>query len=521
MVLWLLAGLRRRMRVPFLEFWKTARPVALPRRRWQAPPAALVCLIAATLAMILSAAGPRIGSGPISTRRVRVIVDRGITMSDPALFARTMESARLALDGRVDPANVRWLNIPTQAQGDWSAARQWAATAVNTRTMLLAAANIERREDQLVLILSNQSLNLDHPQLVQFAAADPFEDVAITHIGAASDGHAGGQVMVHLLNHSRRQSIDLEIQSAGQTTVHSIALAPGVDQHDAFVNLSELGPTVQATLRIKDSIPLDDSAFLVRQGENIEIEPLFQMPLELRRMVEIYQRQQQGVGPRQTILFVRAGAEAADDVPAVILPSNQSSGDGPIRAADHPITAQVQWQRWAWKLTVESPPAGWTPLVTIGQKTALAITEHPVRRVWVGVSSEEFSRSTQFVMFWTDVLDYLSQGRLQYAAQRVHQLGGDWKCLTSPDADVPAGLHPGIWQSDDRRIALNAEPFDWPRPAPFSDPSRQMGRALNSHRAGRFDAGGLLMPAALVLLACAALLWPAGRLTRPGGTRTV
>ncbi|MCC7350712.1 MAG: hypothetical protein IT446_09100 [Phycisphaerales bacterium] len=514
LTLWLLLGMRRGVWVPFLDLWKTAEPATRNRRRVQIPPVALIFLILATLAAIFAAAGPGIKTASISNQRIVVIVDRGITMSDPSLFDKAMDEAQKALDGRVDPSRVRCINIPTHAEGDWSAARQWPATGISTRSMVQNAVDRALREDQLVLLISNQDISIDNPRLVRFVPAGTLKDVAITHIGAAAiPNSGGGQVMLELSNHSDLQSIDVEIHTADTVSVHPVALPPSGGRRNVFIDLPKLGPTVQATLRETDSIPLDDSACLVLRGASVRINPLFQLPAELGRMMEIYQHQQPAGGHNQTLLIAPDAVALPDAMPAVVLPQSSQPATGAIEVINHPITAQVQWDRWDWRLTDQPPPAGWSPLVTIGQKTALAITDHPVRRVWVGVGGDEFSRSAQFVMFWTDVLDYLADGTPRYESQTVHPLGKGWKRIDSADTGGIAGLWPGFWKIEDRQVALNAELFDWPRITPEMDSMARLDRGLHSQTAGWRDIAGAMTMAALGLLAIAALVWPAGRLT--------
>jgi len=513
LALWLLWGLQRRTPVPFLTLWKTTDPAPPPRRRMQPPPAALICVIVAALAAILSAAGPRWGTAAASNANVLVLVDRGITMSNPHRFAQAMDALNAALDGHFDPAHIRYLNLPTQAQGDFTTARAWPATAINTHQLIQAAAARALREKDLILLVSDQSFPLNQPHLLQFAPADPMEDVAITQIGAAPNPAAnpGGQVMVRLSNHSNRKTIDLTLASGGQTTTQSVPLPPTGRQKNIFINLPKLGPTIEARLHIQDSIPLDDAAYLSRQGANIKIEPLFQLPPELRRMAQVYQAQQLGANPTQTILIAPNLESLPPTTAAVVLPQTSTPAAGPIHTTDHPITAQVQWESWPWKLTPQSPPADWTPLIKIGPQTAVAITDQPARRIWVGLSSDEFTRSPQFVMFWTDIWDWLAKAQMHYTSQPVHPLTNDWNRATPADATIPPGLHPGVWQFADQQIALNADSFEYPPAAALPDATARLTAVLQSHRIDRLDLSVPLILIALILLTVAATLWPAAR----------
>src|SRR3954469_22310967 len=80
LVLWLLAGQRQRVGVPFLELWGGPISGSPIKRRIQPPPTALACAIAALLIAILAVAAPVIHTGSRGPA-ITIIVDRGITVS--------------------------------------------------------------------------------------------------------------------------------------------------------------------------------------------------------------------------------------------------------------------------------------------------------------------------------------------------------------------------------------------------------------------------------------------------------
>lgn len=523
LAIWLLLGLRKRKKVPFLNLWKTAEPIPSKRRKIEIPPTALACLAAAVLVAILAAAGPRWGRPINRSHSVLVLVDRGITMSDPRRFDSAMRSAQQALEGRFDPRSIGYLNLPTGQKGDAAAARRWPATAINTANLLNAEAGRALRDGMLVVIVSDQSILISDPQLFQFAPAGVMEDVGISRIAASVDpaGGPGGQVMVRLVNHSVRQDVELQIRSGGEITVHRVPLAADGRARDEFIDLPSLASQVEARLLVQDSIPLNNAACLVLQGQKVKIEPLFTLPAELGRLAEIYQQQQPPGQSAGIILMARDAASLPSAMMGAVLPPVGDRVSGPVDATDHPAVSHVNWGRWSWNLATQSPPADWRPLLTVGGKTAIAAIDHPIRRIWVGLESDEFARDPRFVIFWTDVWDWLAGGKLEYAAQTVHRLSADWHCQAQMDADLLPGLLPGIWQSAGRQLALNAGDFAWSQATDTAASADRLAAIGGSEAAGGFNAGAVLIFLSLSLLGIAALLWPRERLTRSGGTRTV
>src|SRR4051812_41637530 len=116
LVLWLLAGQRQRVGVPFLELWGGPVSGSPVKRRIQPPPVAPACAIAALLIGILPAASPLIRFGA-SGPPITIIVDRGITMSAGAagnerwrVLARDVQPGLLRHFGN---GAVNLISVPT------------------------------------------------------------------------------------------------------------------------------------------------------------------------------------------------------------------------------------------------------------------------------------------------------------------------------------------------------------------------------------------------------------------------
>jgi hypothetical protein len=136
------------------------------------------------------------------------------------------------------------------------------------------------------------------------------------------------------------------------------------------------------------------------------------------------------------------------------------------------------------------------------------------------LDSAEWSRRPEFVVFWTNVFDWLgAAGGPEYRGYSVGPLGAGWKRVDGDDGGGEPGLWPGLYErgEDGARRAVNALDIRFPpsdaatRGAAAGDWRAALGRAL-----ARVDRGTSLAPAMLVLAVCcvagSALFW--GRLPR-------
>jgi hypothetical protein len=84
---------------------------------------------------------------------------------------------------------------------------------------------------------------------------------------------------------------------------------------------------------------------------------------------------------------------------------------------DHAVTRDVDWPAvLADTRLASSPlPAGFTPLVRVREAPAIAVRPSP-RQVWVGFDAPAFASSVDYVVFWTNVLDFTGEGADQWPA---------------------------------------------------------------------------------------------------------
>src|SRR5207249_962585 len=130
--------------------------------------------------------------------------------------------------------------------------------------------------------------------------------------------------------------------------------------------------------------------------------------------------------------------------------------------------------------------------------------ERPARQVWVGFDSQSWPRSKDFVVFWTNVLDWLGEGGSGYSWQTPAQLGPEW----ARDPTMPAiALEPapGVYRRSDGAVrALNVSDVRL-NPAPRIDWRAKL-HSLQSHQAGT-DLRPSTLLAAILLAGGAMLAW--------------
>jgi hypothetical protein len=201
-------------------------------------------------------------------------------------------------------------------------------------------------------------------------------------------------------------------------------------------------------------------------------------------------------------VIVAAGAagkglgEAAEPAAAEVLP--------------HPVTRHVEGEFRLPSAPVREPaPEGWTPVVRVGGKTAVAVREGPARQVWVGLDSPQWAREPGYVVFWTNVFDWVGgAGAPEFRAYPVGPLGAEWKRVDGADVGAEPGLWPGLYEraGDGARRAVNATDVRFP---PATAPSDWRGRLRAA--VARADHGLALGPGvlatAVACLALAAVFW--------------
>ena len=154
------------------------------------------------------------------------------------------------------------------------------------------------------------------------------------------------------------------------------------------------------------------------------------------------------------------------------------------------------------------------PLVRRGDEVLLAVRSDPVRQVWVGAHSAQFAGTTDFVVLWTNIFDWLGEGGEQvFGAEGIAALGTEWSA--SP-AVAEQGLLPAMYRRGDGAVkAVNALDVTAPR-LPSGNWRSGLEKVAESAglRWGGVALAPVLLVVALAALGVAAAAWP----RRPAGS---
>ncbi len=229
------------------------------------------------------------------------------------------------------------------------------------------------------------------------------------------------QLMVRLRNDSDLKATALKISSEGWELSRPIDLpARGMTQN-YFIDLEKAGSTISVEVQANDDRLDDNSATLVQQRASPVVGVAEDVPDPVRRVVEAYSRLHPP-GPQSARVAITS-ARPRDDQPAVIIAAGGvASPDGPLRVEDHPVTAYADWPAALSGALVAPPPPqeeNWHPIVLAGPRVVVAVRESPVRQVWMGLDSKSWPRTSGFVVFWGNVLDWVGQGGEMYVAQPI------------------------------------------------------------------------------------------------------
>ena len=503
--IWMLWGRRERVEVPFLALWRDAEARPSARRAVQAPPLPIILLLLTILFAVLAASSPVLPQS--GTQPVIVLVDRGVTMSardgDAHRYVRAAEFLAPHVRG-----DVRVLAIPPREERATNAVGLVSAVALLPPTALDTAVDVSQASkrllattDQPVIVLSDQPVDSTDPQLV--AISPPAQaNVGIAHVAAREQ--PGAQVMVRLVGEGpSKQTI---VVSSDATRVERTMDTPVT----AFIDLPGLGKTVEVALSQGDALTADDRAWLVRESGWPRIEPIATPPPELARMVETYRK----LRPAREDAGVVSIVEAAENItgPAVLLAPATAAETGVASVAEHPITTGVAWTDVLKDARFgAAAPAGFTPVVSIGDRVALGVRETP-RQAWVAIESATFPSRADYVVFWTNVFDWLGEGRDAFVSHPIGLLGDEWRRVTDGPPGTEPGLWPGVYQRGDGTLrAVNVGAHAKPVPPSITNDWRQRLADLASGRAGGRPLSPYLLIAALACALGAALRWPGRR----------
>lgn len=449
--LWSITRNKTTAGVPFLTLWPKVTPASGTRRG--RPPVWMICLLAAALLTIFAAAGP---ARVRDASAVTILVDRSAALT-PARLKAAEESLQL-------PARTLRRVVPVPGQAfesggavDWSRVRPTAIASDQNLAQIAATL------PGPVVVMTDRHLDLPadipviHPPTIHNAGIAKFGVTALPATVKNASGEAVvAQAMVSLINNTPQQRAMLRVDQVN----FPIELPIGGQIRDFFVDLPVVGAVCEAKLLTADGRPWeddvmgDDTAFLVRGGLPAKIDLREGQAEDLRRMAMVYERHRGSPAdsPRVSVVRGEASNDLTSNELAVLVSGSISPGDNGELTIDagHPVTHSADFSgvRYAGRSTKPPPGDGWRVLVrTAGDVPVLAVREKPVRQVWVGFDSSVLADRADYVVFWTDVFDWLA-GAGGYSAEPVRDGLSPVRV-----ADVNLEASPGVYRDGTRMIA--------------------------------------------------------------------
>jgi len=468
LAVWLLRGRRRRVRVPFVAFWKDAEKTEPPRRGFQWPPAWVMLAMVAALLAILGAGRPH-SRWPAGGQPITIIVDRGITMSagNEPRFRQVARRVEEHLSKELSSwTAIHLVDVPgsetTARVSNWrSLIDAMPVTAIDTRDALIATVHQKLKESTgLVIAISDQQIDISDPRLIQCPPSTPVDAILISRI-AARDKPAA-QIMVELLNESARSKATVQITTGDQTSSRTVDLPPRGQRANYFFEPRSVGERIEATV-IDGGAPANSHAWLVREGSFPKIQIETTLDPAVQRMIDVYTRNRPPTNGGETVRVCGSLQDLPDDGTSIVVsPSRESVPFQSLSFASHPILEHVDPQSIsADGLTISSAsPRGWTPLISMGDRTLAAYRTEPHRAVWIGFDSPAWERTPSFVIFWANLLDWVGSGGQGYVGHPLTDVNPAWQMI-SPTGLSPAplsGQWPGLYKnpSDGQIVAVNA-----------------------------------------------------------------
>ena len=442
LAVWMLRGRGDLRRVPFLPLWGESAGASKAAHKRKLPPLATMAVLGAMLLGVVAAS--RLALGGRQRVTVNLFVDRGTRMSAPGGAPRFKSRTDAFLDElqkRWPRSRVNLIPLPGEPQPDLSidacrtAMGRMSITAVDTSDSLAGAVNAHRPNS---IVISNQP-------------GDTFTDIGVVSLALATQPHL--QLMIRLQNFSAQTSVNLQIKTAGKTIEKVVPLPPPGGVGNGFIDLDRVGDVIVASLIENDDNPFNNHAYLISESEPRAPDPRVPLSEAQQRVIGVYQRARVRRSSPEKLPVVDQLETLGNTENGVIVPKlSDSVRRGPVKVATHPITAHVDWQSLPGTLKLADAPDGWTPLVSFGSQVVVAINPQHPRQVWVGIDSDAWVTTKDFVIFWTNVLDYAGGGNEIWAAHPMTEWTPEWKSAAGEN-----GVEPGVYQrSDGARRAFNA-----------------------------------------------------------------
>jgi hypothetical protein len=237
----------------------------------------------------------------------------------------------------------------------------------------------------------------------------PTQNAWISAVAARAAPRA--QVMIRVANDSDLPRAELKVGDRRQP----VEFPPRGQEKNYFVDLERADAVIETELLANDDVPADNRATLTRRQAWPLVQASGDLPPEVRRIIDAYAKLRPA-GEMSAPVIVTSTPRSR---PAIVVAQiGNPLPAGPVHVEDHPVTAHVDWSKAIANAWVAAAPAGenWRPIVSVGERTLVAVREAPARQVWIGFGSETWPQSSDFVICYTNALDWAGQGGDVYDA---------------------------------------------------------------------------------------------------------
>lgn len=458
-----LLGFRPKVAVPFLDLWPRETPGKHKKRGIHPPPFSLVLLILAMLAAIVAMSGPAANSDhPVLTDLV-VVVDRGPAMLVGNRLERAADSAAWLI-GEVTDDDARIRVVSADGKVDLTTPAGVAKAIIGSGATTLDQSSQFNGTLQAELTHTPGSKTpvlavTDDPTLPQDGRLLPVRAITgAANVGFVSSAADGRQVMYTLRNDSNDAEVPVQVRVGDHSMTFREQLPPRGETR-AYTR-EAVGWPVRLSLVIRDDFVDDDVswAFPPHPVARIMVQASGQAAIEKVAAAYAASRGTLELAP---VVSITATSTSTSNRSAILAPT---AGQVPLKLPpalpDHPILRNLKLPQMAAVTDRPLPPGDWQTLIEQDSQPLLAVDAQR-RRVWVGFTSSassassEWEQTADFVVFWTNIIDYLSGGAIQVSGPE--KLDQTWRRIEGGEEPPPAmnGLRSGLYARGDELRVIN------------------------------------------------------------------
>jgi len=370
-------------------------------------------------------------------------------------------------------------------------------TACDTGRALSDVIAARATGDKTVIVVTDQ--DVADRRVTRLWPEEAVQDVGITRISVREVPST--QAMVELRNQSSRAKASVRVSSGAVQQEREVDLPASPGARAYFFDLQSVTDVVGVQILGADGNTANDLAWAVREKAFPRIEARSSLSPSVSRIVEAYGKARPGGDSARVLVVNDASVLPSTEKGAIVLPAEVPSQDA-VLASDHEITRHVNFQSISHlKRTAAPPPEGWTPVVTAGPNVLVAIKPSEPRQVWIGFDADGWESTTDFVILWTNVFDFL--GATKSAGFVCHPLA-DWTAEWNLD-NAKSGEWPGLYtRSDGQKRAFNA-PDVIVKSTPLADWQSRVAQISARNGAIELSPEGFLL--ALACLVASLALW--------------